>query len=103
MTAKDHPLDARVQLIRDNMSKIVAGINAAVDAERIPTTKETADAIMGVISLAELTIVTLTEIAYSVGRIADQGDANIQAAAEIRADELNNEKTKRNFIGQPRK
>jgi hypothetical protein len=103
---KTDPLVARIEIINDAMGQIVGGIQAALTQDREPTTQECVAALHGVATLAASTVIAITEIADSVGKLVEisQRDFNAAVAAEAEtvADVKQKETTKRSFIGQPK-
>lgn len=102
-TAAD-PMDERVDLINDAMGKIVTGIANAITEGREPTAQECVTALHGVATLCASTVVAITEIAHSVGKLVAITERDFNAAvaseAEAIADVKQKETVKRSFIGQ---
>lgn len=105
------PLTARVDKINVAVMKLSAlayrhildSGNPKTDADKddIVDTLQALGVLFGTI------VVSLSEIADSVGKIARQSEADfkaaVDAAAEQKAAVIHNETNKRNFIGQPKR
>ena len=95
------PIDARIQLINENIG--IIGRNIEV------SDKNEAEIGAAALTLLGVFLISLSEIAYSVGKIANQTELEfksqvetaVDAAAEKRADEKIAERSKRKFFGKP--
>jgi hypothetical protein len=106
---KIDPLDARIDHINEavrHLSDVAYRMLQALkpnDADQV----DIVNTIQAVGVLVGTIVVSLSEIADSVGKIARQNDADfkaaVDAAAAQQAEIIHDETNKRSFIGQPKK
>lgn len=104
---KIDPLTARVDKINGAVLKLSALAYTAIEKRETRGEQDTVDLINSVGILVGTVVVSLSEIADSVGKLARQNDADfraaVDAAAEQKATVIHEEATKRSFIGQPKR
>lgn len=108
---KVEPLLIRVDMINEAVRQLSAmAYKATIDSGKPKDDEDKAEIIETIQSIGLLfgaVVVSLTEIASYVGKLARQNDADykaaVDAAAEIKASVIHEEENKRSFIGQPKR
>lgn len=105
------PLAARIDKVNEAIRQLSAlAYTAITDSGKPKTDADKADLVEYIQAIGILfgtIVVSLSEIADSVGKLARQNEADynasVDAAATHKASVIHAETTKRSFIGQPRK
>lgn len=111
MTDEAKEMDARVNRVNEAVRKLSSiAYEMVIETGKPKSDFDKAEIVETIHSIGVLfgtVVVSLSEIAYHVGRIAQQGEQDLRsavdAAAEQKAEGLVQERSKRSFIGQPRK
>lgn len=105
------PLDERIAKVNGAVMKLSAMAYTMITDSGKPKTDadkaEIVDTIQSLGILFGTVVVSLSEIADSVGKLARQGEADFKSAVDAAADQkaavIHEETNKRNFIGQPKR